>query len=66
MDLRYLTARYENGKAFASKHMDECQRYMEADNTLADAHSEILRFQGVHGDGGDALLAQVPGQPKVL
>ena len=56
MDLRYLSARYENGKNFAAKHMDECHRYMEVEPTMAEAHSEILRFQSVSGDGGDAWL----------
>ena len=55
LDLRYLTTRYEKGRAWTNKFLEEHHQHIQV-NSMPDTHAELLRFQSAHSDSSDSSL----------
>lgn len=55
MDLKYLSTRCSRGKAAVAKYQETSHRYVGLPS-LADAHSDLLKFQSACGGSPHSIL----------
>ena len=63
--MKFLAARFANGKAAVANFLNDKHRYFTCQNALSEAHADLITFQSAAGAPQQPLL-DITGSRKSL